>query len=89
MKLPAGKTLVPEAVQFIRNTVFKVGTLVLDSGIDVSPETLLQIAKAAERAVEKELTMLSLSDIPGYVALPVDPNAPKVGRPKGSTKTAK
>lgn len=86
MKLPAGKTLVPEAVQKIRTTVFKVGSLVLGTDIGVSPETLLQVARAVERTVEKELTALSLTNIPGYVAQPVDPNAPKVGRPPKKTK---
>ena len=84
MKLPAGKTLDPKAVSKIRTAVFNVGSLVLGADIGVSPESLLEIAKAVERTVEKELTILSLTDIPGYVAPPVDPNAPRVGRPKGS-----
>ena len=82
MKLPAGKTLIPEAVQKIRSAVFMAGSAILATDLGIKPETLLQVAKAVERAVEKELTTLNLTDIPGYVAPPVDPNAPKVGRPK-------
>ncbi len=82
MKLPAGKTLAPEAVQKIRSTVFTAGSAILAADLGLKPEVLLQVAKAVERAVDKELTTLNLTDIPGYVAPPVDPNAPKVGRPK-------
>ncbi|KKL92012.1 hypothetical protein LCGC14_1888930 [marine sediment metagenome] len=84
MKLPAGKTLVPEAVQKVRSAVFTAGSAILAADLGLTPEVLLQVARAVERAVEKELTALSLTDIPNYVAPPVDPNAPKVGRPKGS-----
>ncbi len=86
MKLPAGKTLVPEAVQKIRNTVFKVGSIILSADLGLSLDETVRISQVVERAVEKELTALSLTDIPDYVAPPVDPSAPKVGRPKGTTK---
>ncbi len=86
MKLPAGKTLSTEAVQKIRSAVFKVGSAVLSTDIGTSAGELLKISQAVERVVEKQLTTLSLTDIPDYVAPPVDPSAPKVGRPKGSGK---
>lgn len=86
MKLPAGKTLDPKATSKIRTAVYNVGSIILGADIGISPDELLRISSVVERAVEKELTALSLTDIPGYVASPVDPNAPKVGRPPKKTK---
>ena len=86
MKLPAGKELSLDAVTKVRSVASAVGTLVLKTDLTISTADLVRVAEVVERAVTKELVKLNLTDIPGYVAPPVDPSAPKVGRPKGSGK---
>ncbi len=86
MNLPAGKELSIEAVTKVRSVASGVGTLILQSKVGIPCAELVRVAEVVERAVTKELVKLNLTDIPGYEAPPVDPNAPKVGRPKGSGK---
>ena len=86
MKLPAGKELSIDAVQKVRSVASAAGSLILKTDLAIPTAELVRVAEVVERAVTKELVRLNLTDIPGYVAPPADPNAPKVGRPKGKAK---
>lgn len=83
MKLPAGKELLLPEYQKIQAITSKLKAYILTQATEFKVDTddVIQIATIAGRAVEKALTLKRMSDIPGYVAPPVDPNAKKPGRP--------